>query len=113
MSTWLYQIAKHVYFKHLEKQTKYKFALREYRDITDNSTPESVSLEKERTTEINKAIDQLKYPYKEVITLRTFSELSYKEIGETFARSEGWARTIFYRGKLQLKDILAKHGWEE
>lgn len=114
VSTWLYQIAKHVYFKHLERQSKEKFILIEQKsDIADYSTPESANLIKERNKELIKAINELKEPYKEIIILRTFSELSFKEIGEIFEQSEGWARTTFYRGKLQLKDILTKGRWEE
>ncbi|KJR44920.1 RNA polymerase sigma-70 factor, ECF subfamily [Desulfosporosinus sp. I2] len=82
-------------------------------DIADYSTPESVNLEKETNIELIKAIHKLKEPYKEIITLRTFSELSFKEIGEIFEQSEGWARTTFYRGKLQLKDILTRGRWED
>ncbi len=63
--------------------------------------------------ELLKAIHKLKEPYKEIVTLCTFSELSFKEIGEIFGESEGWSRTTFYRGKLQIKDILTKRGWEE
>ena len=40
---------------------------------------------------------------REVIYLRTFPELSFKEIGEVLNKSENWARVTFFRSKEKLK----------
>jgi RNA polymerase sigma-70 factor, ECF subfamily len=114
VSTWLYQIAKHVYFKHVKKQSRERPGyLEEGGEIADYLTPEKISVEKERSSELIRSIHKLKEPYKEVITLRTYSELSFKDIGEILEQSEGWARTTYYRGKLQLKEMLIQNRWEE
>ncbi len=113
VSTWLYQISKHVYLKHLSKESKHKAeSIQAAENLADNSTPERITEERETNNALVEAIHSLKEPYREVIILRAFNDLSFKEIGDIFSQSEGWARTIFYRGKLQLKEILNKNKWE-
>ena len=51
---------------------------------------------------------KLKEPYKQVVILRAFNELSFKEIGEILSESENWARVTFHRGKQKLQTILNK-----
>jgi RNA polymerase sigma-70 factor (ECF subfamily) len=45
-------------------------------------------------------------PYKEVFSLRTFSELAFAEIGALFGKSESWARVTYHRAKLKLKEAM-------
>ena len=42
-------------------------------------------------------------PYREVIYLRVFGGLSFREIGEIHGKTENWARVTFYRGKEKLR----------
>ncbi len=107
VSTWLYQIAKNVYYKYLYREKKeHLTSLEATQDLSHLSTLDEIIEWKEANIELNKAILKLKEPYKEIIFLRSFSELSFKEIGAIFNQSEGWARTNFYRAKLKLKDFL-------
>ena len=48
----------------------------------------------------------LEEPYKEVFWMRTFGELSFKEIGEIHGKTESWARVTFYRAKQKIKEAL-------
>ena len=48
-------------------------------------------------------IHELQEPAREVVYLRVFGELSFREIGEVFGKSENWARVTFYRGKEKLR----------
>ena len=52
---------------------------------------------------IHKALHDLKDPYKEIFTLRIFGELSFREIGEIFGKSEHWACVSFHRAKAMLQ----------
>jgi RNA polymerase sigma-70 factor (ECF subfamily) len=74
--------------------------------MIDCEGPEGIYEKKDSKLSILKAIHMLEEPYKEVINLRTYSELSFKEIGEIFDKSENWARVSFYRGKTKLKELL-------
>ena len=67
---------------------------------------ESKLINKESRFEIHKAIHQLQEPYKEVISLRVFGELSFLEIGELFGKTESWARVTFHRAKIKLKEDI-------
>lgn len=104
-STWLYGIAKNVYLKYIRKKLHCKELALEF-DVPIGINPESVFEHKERNITLMKAIHQLKDPQKEIIMLRAFGELSFKEIGEVFNKSENWARVNFYRGKLDLDNII-------
>ena len=43
-------------------------------------------------------------PYREVVYLRAFGGLSFREIGDVLDKTETWARVTFYRGKERLKE---------
>ena len=36
--------------------------------------------------------------------MRTFGELSFKDIGELFGKTESWARVTYHRAKLKIKE---------
>ena len=57
-----------------------------------------------------KQLHSVPEPYKEVMYLRVFGGLSFKEIGEIMEKSENWARVTFYRGKAKLHDKTAERG---
>ena len=52
------------------------------------------------------ALHRLPEPYREVFTLKTFCELSSKEIAALFGKSESWARVTVYRAKQMLLDAM-------
>lgn len=72
------------------------------------STPDRVLEQVEQERDLHKAIHKLNEPYKQVVILRSFNELTFKEVGEIFSESENWARVTFHRGKLKLREILKK-----
>ena len=45
-------------------------------------------------------------PYKEVFWMRTFSNLSFKDISLFFSKTESWARVTYYRAKCKIKEVL-------
>ena len=47
-------------------------------------------------------------PLKELMYLRLFSELSFKEIGDVLGKSENWARVSYYRTKEKIKKELSE-----
>jgi len=105
--TWLYQISKNVYLKHLSKVRKeHLISMDETKNSRSQNTPDVIIEERENNINLIKALHKLKEQSREIIFLRSFEELSFREIGDVFNQSEGWARTNFYRAKLQLKDFL-------
>ena len=50
-----------------------------------------------------------KEPYRKILLLRLFDELSYKEIGKIFGKSENWARVTYYRAKEMIKERMVNN----
>ena len=53
--------------------------------------------------ELLRRLHALDEPLREVMYLRAFGALSFREIGDILGRTENWARVTFYRGKERLK----------
>lgn len=125
VSTWLCQIAKHVYYKHLQKR-KHEILS----DMNEKADRENIEKEEERTKfgfqadkqnpehqvlvkmelmEVLKEMQTLPQAMREVIYLRITGELSFKEIGEIMRKSENWARVNFFRGKEMLMKRRSEH----
>lgn len=99
---WLCQIAKHTYFSYLEKRGREDPA----EDVSDGENLEEAFLNQESAFEIYRILHRLEEPYKEVFSLRTFGELSFRQIGELFQKTEGWARVTYHRAKIKIKEEL-------
>ena len=71
-----------------------------------NSNLEESIFDKETAFAIHKILHELDEPYKEVFSLRTFGELSFKQIAELFGKTETWARVTYHRARLKIKEEL-------
>jgi RNA polymerase sigma-70 factor (ECF subfamily) len=60
-------------------------------------------LEQESRLELLKQIHALPEVQREVVYLRAFGNLSFREIGDVLGKTETWARVTFYHGKEQLR----------
>ena len=102
---WLCQIAKNTYIsmcrkeKHLDPDADTSLLVSDYR-IEDQYT------DSEDAFAIHKVLHSLDEPYKEVFSLRTFGELSFKQIAELFGKTEAWARVTYHRARLKIKEEL-------
>ncbi|MBQ1517324.1 MAG: sigma-70 family RNA polymerase sigma factor [Clostridia bacterium] len=112
MITWLYQIGKHCYCDYLKKAKHYNtIGIDEL--LFEPSAPNNIEddyIKQEFYTAVLKAIDSLKEPYCDIIKLRVFEELSYKEIGDIYNKNENWARVNFFRAKQKLTERLSENG---
>ena len=103
LSTWLCGIAKRQYFQWQRKPPPTPVE-----DVPAGADFTDPLLDKEQRITIHRLLHSLPEPYREVVTLRTFGELTLEETGGLFGTSGGWARTIYYRGRQQLN-----HLWKE
>ena len=112
LSVWLCQIAKHLYWDELMRRRRHPAVSVEAmaqagEELTDpRQLPEISLLRRDSYVSIHKAIHGLREPYREIFLLRVLSELSFREIGEIFDRTENWARVTFYRAKVMLAERL-------
>ena len=102
MSVWLCQIAKHSYYKYLEKNKRQRNEI--FPDEPLHTSPEAEFIHSEDKIALYRIIHLLEEPYKEVLLLRILGGLSFKEIGEIQLKNENWARVTFYRAKMKLKE---------
>ena len=100
VSVWLCQIAKHLWYQHLRK----------HRREAAEGPPETVLPSAEEETraqegqlELLRKIHALSPDAREVVYLRSFGGLSFREIGDVCGRTETWARVTFYRSKELLR----------
>ena len=105
---WLCTIAKNTYFNHLKKKENMNISLddREYLEVNTSSSTEEKYIEGEEKRELRECIESLSEMEKEVVKLRTYSGLSFKEIGTVLHKSENWARVTYYRSKEKLKGMM-------
>ena len=101
VSTWLCAIAKRVLLT-----WRRKHPVHESTDDLEIPTegPEDEVLRSEDKSELLRRIHKLSEPYREVIYLRAFGDLSFREIGDIFGKTENWARVTFYRSKIKLQE---------
>lgn len=107
-STWLCQIAKHIYYQYLAKHKK-EIPREETGDTVFNEiTPERQVVARIELLDVLKKMQKLPEKVREVIYLRIAADLSFREIGEILGKSENWARVNYYRGKEKLLSELQK-----
>lgn len=102
--TWLCKIAKNKWKNYLKRKSKIEFVPLE-EDTFYNLDFENIE-DKQELLGVYQAINKLDSTTKEILLIKMHSNLTFKEIGNLFNKSEQWARTRFYRGKLKLKEEL-------
>ena len=104
IGTWMIQIAKNNFYNYCKK--KKHVSTEACGEIPAKDNPERRAVDKDTAREIHLILHKLEEPYKEVFWMRTFGELSFKEIGTIHGKTEGWARVTFYRAKQRIKEEL-------
>ena len=109
---WLCQIAKNCYYSYLKKAGRTD-------RIEDIEIPEQEESFEERLSQqdqavqIQKILHDIPDPYKEVFMWRVFAELSFKQIGQMFGKSENWASVTYHRARNKIKEKLEVDCHEE
>ena len=113
--TWLITISKNVHIDFLRKK-KSSITIDSYKDkehetfdvIDDNPTPEDKIITEQNLAKLLRNIKQLNPKYQEVITLRYFRELSYKEISKEIDEPMNNVKVKLLRAKKLLAEIIKK-----
>lgn len=105
---WLCQIAKNCYLSYLKKNGQIEdIADTELQYIADpNENLEEQFAKQDETAQIRKKLHTIPDPYKEVFMWRVFAELSFKQIGEIFNKSENWACVTYHRARTMIQNRL-------
>ncbi|HYE10099.1 MAG TPA: sigma-70 family RNA polymerase sigma factor [Patescibacteria group bacterium] len=102
VSTWLCQIAKHLWYQEIDKRRRKGTSLLDDSMVSNKSGPEEELCRKAEKMQLIKAVHILDGAAKEVVLLRITGAFSFKEIGEVFNKNESWARVTFYRAKQKI-----------
>ncbi len=105
--TWLCAIARNLYYDETRRQAK--------RGDMPEDLPDPVKgieqqvADRDTSLRIHMALHTLEEPYREVFELRVFGELSFREVGTVFGKTENWARVTYHRARLKLQERMDEH----
>ena len=104
ISTWLCAIAKNQYRMYCRKHPFSEENLKEEDVALESAEQEAIA--SIQHMDLLKKLHLCPEPFREILYLRIFGNLSFKEIGEIMGKTENWARVTFYRGKEKLRKGL-------
>lgn len=112
---WLCQIAKNCYYTYLKKAGRTdSIDDVELSELpSEESTIEEKCIKHEEAAQIRTVLHNVPEPYKEVFMWRVFAELSFKQIGQIFGKSENWACVTYHRAKTMIKSRLEDKTYEK
>lgn len=102
---WLFQIAKNSYYSYIKKHKNF-VELDSVSERDDNFDLEKSILSSDESMKIHKVLHNLPEPYKEVFTLRVFGELSFKQIGSLFGKTDNWACVTYHRARNKIREEM-------
>lgn len=108
--TWLCAIARNTWLDAVKRKEYSNAAISEELETAlpdQSATPEEYCITKDERLALYRQIQHLSGEAKDVVYLRIFAELSFKEIGDVLDKSENWARVTFYRSKEKLKGWMS------
>ncbi len=103
--TWLCAIAKNIFFDEKRRTARYGEEIVEERPDPEKNI-EANLVDSESSFRIHSILHTLEEPYKEVFQLRIFGELSFKQIGSIFGKTETWARVTYHRARLKIVERM-------
>lgn len=105
---WLCHIAKNIYYTHLKKaQRTQSMDSSEFSRLPEDTAPlEEQFVRQVETQSIQAMLHNLQEPYREVFMWRVYAQLSFKEIGKLFRKTENWACVTYHRARVMIKQRL-------
>ena len=102
IKSWLCSIARNLWIS--EQRKKKDRPMDEASDLPDLSISlEESMVRQDESMRLHRLLHHLDEPYREVFTLRTLGQLSFRDIGELFGKSENWACVVYHRARAKLK----------
>ncbi len=105
VKSWLCAIAKNIWLS--EQRKKKTQPIDEASALPDpDISPEESIVRQDESMRIHRLLHRLDEPYREVFTLRTLGQLSFRDIGEIFGKTENWACVVYHRARTRLKEEM-------
>ena len=120
-SSWLYTIGMNTYIDHLRKRKLDTVPLSntsheegggviEYQIPSEQLDPEEKLIKSERDEALKQIVEQMKEPYREIIHLRYYEDLSYEEIAQRTHVPIGTVKIRLSRAKNLIAAVVKKQG---
>jgi len=106
--TWLCAITKRLFYN----ETRRKKRERALPDAEEQASGEDIqerASDEDDAFRIHRAMHELPEPYREVFELRVFGELSFRQIGAIFGKTENWARVTYHRARLKIQERVGEY----
>ena len=110
--TWLAAIAKYTYFGYLKKEKQSREVIQTEDVVTffmeqeGRTSAESEMIRKEVSDKVREVLMELPQKNLEVVVLRIYAEMSFKQVAESMGISESSAKVLYFRAKNMLKEKL-------
>ena len=105
LKSWLCAIARNLWIS--ECRRKEMKPIDAAATLTDPAAgPEECMLQQSESMRIYRLLHDLEEPYREVFTLRTLGQLSFRNIGELFGKSENWACVVYFRARARIRERM-------
>ena len=105
--TWLCAIAKNLFIDEKRRHSRFEQVELEEQQDTGKSFEKSL-MDSDTSIRVHRVLHEMEEPYKEVFQLRIFGELSFKEIGSIFGKTETWARVTYHRARIMITERMEK-----
>ena len=111
VDTWLCRIAKNTWLDECGRAEAKNVSIDAFTEENGDAILSSAQsdpgilhqlIQDEERRRIYRLIDELEEPYREIVRLRIFAELSFDEIGNMYGKTAVWARVSYYRAKVKL-----------
>ncbi len=102
--TWLCAIAKNLFYDEKRRHSMTHPMPEELPDT--GKSIEQAAADRDSSFRIHVALHALEEPYREIFELRIFGELSFRDIGTIFGKTENWARVTYHRARLKLQERM-------
>ena len=105
LKSWLCAIARNLWLS--EQRKKKEQPMDDAMPLPDPSAgPEEAVVRRDESMRIHRLLHHLDEPYREVFTLRTLGQLSFRDIGELFGKTENWACVVYHRARTKIREKM-------
>lgn len=109
--TWLFTISNNINIDHLRKKKTDTISINKHHPeihkiVDEEPSPSDILIQEQNLAQLKSYIKQLKPHYQEVINLRYFQELSYKEIAKELDEPMNNIKIKLLRAKKLLAEII-------
>lgn len=111
LRVWLCRIAKNCFYDRLKKSERTETLVDALPLSVDG--PEAQVLLHDGAERARTVLHGIAEPYREVFMWRVFAELSFKQIGAIFGKSENWACVTYHRAKSLIRSKLEENEHEK